>query len=198
MFWLCVLCGKGQSWSTTQSCVFLTPEWVVQVQRWSPRVSNWNFRQPQVASGFSVMTGIWAPMVMIKKVCQRLGDQTSSLRWVLICPSQLIGLKKRILLGTSSSWDSRPVISVRSTKSSTVVTMWCCERKRNCSARLEPENTFCQVEYLVVHCYESIKRGLKVKPSENGYLLCGDISWNNSVWTHICRHIGPRRDVKQR
>jgi hypothetical protein len=34
----------------------------------------------QAASGFSAMTGIWAPMVMAKKVCQRLADQASSLR----------------------------------------------------------------------------------------------------------------------
>jgi hypothetical protein len=34
--------------------------------------------------------------------------------------------------------------------------------------------------------------------SENRYLHCGDIWWNKSVWTHVCRHIGPRRDVKQR
>jgi hypothetical protein len=28
---------------------------------------TWNFLQPQTASGFSAMTGIWAPMVMAKK-----------------------------------------------------------------------------------------------------------------------------------
>jgi hypothetical protein len=34
---------------------------------------------------------------------------------------------------------------------------------------------------------------------ENRHLLCGgDISWNNCVRTLVCRHIGPRRDVKQR
>ncbi len=91
-------------------------------------------------SGFSAMTGIWAPMDMAKKVCQRLANQASSLRWGLICPSQLIGLKKRIHLGVSPSWDSRPVISVRSTESSTVATMRYCERRLNCSARREPEN----------------------------------------------------------
>ncbi len=75
-----------------------------------------------------------------KKVCQRLVDQVSSLRWDLICPSQLMGLKKTIHLGVSSSWDSRPVISVRSTESSTVTTMHCCERRLNCSTRCETVN----------------------------------------------------------
>jgi hypothetical protein len=91
------------------------------------------FLQPQAARGFSVMTGIWALMVMAKKVCQRL-------RWDLICSTQLIGLKKRIHLGVSSSWDSRKSISVLSTESSTVSTMLCCERRLDCSARCEPAN----------------------------------------------------------
>ncbi len=86
------------------------------------------------------MTGIWVPMVMTKKVCQRLADHASSLRWVLIRPNQLIGLKKRIHLGASSSWDSRPVIYVRSTESSTVDTLCCCEHRFNCSARRESGN----------------------------------------------------------
>jgi hypothetical protein len=107
----------------------LAPEWAVHVLRWSPRGSNWNFLQLQVASGFSAITGIWAPMEVEKNVCQRRADQVSSRRWDLICPSQLIGLKKRIRLGASSSWDSRPAISVRSTESSTVATMRCCERR---------------------------------------------------------------------
>ncbi len=82
MSWIYVL------WSTDQSCVFLTPEYTVQVQRWSLITSISNFLQPQTVSDFSGMTGIWVPMVMVKKVCQRLPDQTSSLRWDLICPSQ--------------------------------------------------------------------------------------------------------------
>ncbi len=86
------------------------------------------------------MIGIWVPMVMTKKVCQRLTDQTSSLRSVLICPSQLIGLKKMIHLGVSSSWDSSPVISVRSTESSTVDTMNCCECRLTCSTWHESTN----------------------------------------------------------
>ncbi len=89
---------------------------------------------------FSAITGIWAPMESEKKVCQRLADQVSSLRWDLVCPIQLMVLKKRILLGASSSWDSRSVISVRSTESSTVATMHCCEYMFNCSARSEPVN----------------------------------------------------------
>ncbi len=36
--------------------------------------------QPQTAKVFSVMTGIWTPMIMTKKVCQRPTDQDSSLR----------------------------------------------------------------------------------------------------------------------
>ncbi len=99
------------------------------------------FLQPQVASGFSGITGIWAPMEVEKNFCQRLADQVSSRRWDLICPSQLIGLKKRIRLGASSSWDSSPTISVRSTESSTVNTMRCCERSLHCSARHESGNT---------------------------------------------------------
>ncbi len=106
------------------------------------------------------MTGIWAPMVMTKKVCQRLADQVSSLRWVLICPSQIIGLKKRIHLGVSSSWDSRTVISVRSTESSTVVTMCCCESRLNCSAR-----------------HESVNKSLR---SRKGY------QWLSICWVTLC------------
>jgi hypothetical protein len=125
---LCVVRKRSTTWSTIQSCAFLTPEWVVHV--------------PQVANGFSAsaITGIWVPMEAEKKVCQRLADQVSSLRWDLICPSQLMGLKKRIRLGSSSTWDSRPVISVRSTESSTVATMRCCGCRLNCSARREPAN----------------------------------------------------------
>jgi hypothetical protein len=49
-------------------------------------------------------------------------------------------LKKRILLGSSSSWYSRSAISVRSTESSTVATMCCCECMLNCSAQSESGN----------------------------------------------------------
>ncbi len=85
------------------------------------------------------MTGIWAPIDVEKNVFQRLADQDSSRRWGLICPSQLIGLKKRIRVGTSSSWDSSPPISVLRTDSSTVAaTTRCCERKLNCSAWRDP------------------------------------------------------------
>jgi hypothetical protein len=130
---LCVVRKRSSNWSTIQSCVFLAPESLVHVLRWSPRGSSWNFLQPQVVIGFSSITGIWAPIDVEKNVCQRLADQDSSRRWVLICPSQLIGLKKRIQLGASPSWDSRPAISVVRTDSSTVTTIRCRERK------LDPE-----------------------------------------------------------
>jgi hypothetical protein len=86
---VCVVRKRSASYSITQLWVFLAPEWVVQVQRWSPIASSWNFLQPQVDRVFSVMTGIWVPMVMAKEVCQRLADQASSIRWGLVCPSQL-------------------------------------------------------------------------------------------------------------
>ncbi len=88
--------------------------------------------------GFSVITWIWVSIDVEKNVCQRLVDQDSSLRWVLIYPSQLIALKKRTHLGESSSWDSRSDISIRSTESSTVDTMCCCESKLKCSTRRDP------------------------------------------------------------
>jgi hypothetical protein len=69
----------------------------------SPRGSNWNFIQTQVASGFSGITGIWE---VEKNVCHRQADQVSTLRWDLICPTQIIVLKKRIRL------DSSPVVFI--------------------------------------------------------------------------------------
>ncbi len=131
---------RSANWSTTQSWVFLAPEWEVQVQRWSPSASIWNFLEPQAARDFSTVTGIWASIDVEKNVYQRLTDQDSSLRWGLICPSQLIGLKKKTRLGASSSWDSRADISIWSTESSTVATMRCCERKFNGSTRRDPTN----------------------------------------------------------
>jgi hypothetical protein len=131
---------RSASWSTAQSWAFLTPEGAVQVQRWSPSASTWNVLNPQIGRGFSVITGIWVSIDVEKNVCQRLSDQDSSLRWGLICPNQLIGFKKRTRLGASSSSDSRPDISIRSTDSSTVVTTCYCEWKLNCSARSEPIN----------------------------------------------------------
>ena len=131
---------SSNCWGTTQSWVFSTLEWVIQVQRWSQRESSWNVLQPQVESGFSTITGIWDPMDVAKNVWQRLGDQDSSLRWDLIWPSQLIGLKKRIRIGTSSSWDSKVDISVRRTESSTVTTMRGWERRISCSVWREPTN----------------------------------------------------------
>ncbi len=131
---LCVIRKRSENWSTIQSCIILTPEWTVHVLRWSPGGSNWNFLQPQVVNGFSTITGIWESIDVEKNVCQRLGDQDSSRRWDLICPSQLMVLKKRIHLGASSSWDSKPAISVLRTDCSTVATMRCRERKLYCSA----------------------------------------------------------------
>jgi hypothetical protein len=46
---LSVVRKRSATWSTVQSCAFLAPEWTVHVLRWSPRGSNWNFLQPQVA-----------------------------------------------------------------------------------------------------------------------------------------------------
>jgi hypothetical protein len=144
VFTLCVVRKRSASWSTTQSWDFSAPEWAVQVQRWSPWVSSWNFLQPQVERGFSTITGIWEPMDVAKNVYQRLADQTSSRRWGLICPSQLSHrLEKNtiIRLETSSSWDSRSVISVRRTESSAVVTIRWWERRPGCSAWRDPAKT---------------------------------------------------------
>ncbi len=95
-------------WSTTQSWTFLVPEWEVQVQRWSPSRSIWNFLQLHWAeNGISARNGIWPPTEVSKKVCQRLADQVSSLRWDLILPSELIDLKYKTRIGSSSSCDSK-------------------------------------------------------------------------------------------
>jgi hypothetical protein len=96
--------NRSPSWSAVQSWVFLVPEWSVHVQRWSPR-------GPPEGLSETSYKALMPPMEVEKKVCQRLSDQDSSLWWDLNCPRHLIGLKKRTLLGTSSSWDSRPVIS---------------------------------------------------------------------------------------
>jgi hypothetical protein len=73
---------------------------VVQVQRWSPSVSIWNFLQPQAESGKSARAGILTPTQEAKNVCQRLTDQVSFLPrwWVLIWPNQLMGLYQRTRL----------------------------------------------------------------------------------------------------
>ncbi len=90
---------------------------VVQVKRWSPRGSRWNFLEPQTERGSSTKTGIITPTQETKNVWKRLGDQVSSLWWVLICPNQLMGLNQSTRLGTSSSWDSRLTIFVCRTES---------------------------------------------------------------------------------
>ncbi len=42
-------------------CFDFVCQWVVQVERWSPRVSSWNFLQPQDESNVPVTTEIWGP-----------------------------------------------------------------------------------------------------------------------------------------
>jgi len=96
VFTLCVVRKRSVIWSTTQS---------------------FELFEPQPETGISTRSGIWDPTDVVKKVCQRLSDQDSSLWWVLICPSQLIGLNHKTRLGASSSWDSRLVTSVRRTES---------------------------------------------------------------------------------
>ncbi len=80
----------------------------------------------------------------VKKVCQRLWDQVSSLRWDLICPRQLIGLKKWTWSGyvwghPLPETQDQPSPSGEY-ESSTVTTMRCCERRLNCSPRHESGN----------------------------------------------------------
>ena len=43
IFTLWIVWKRSVIWSTTQSWAFLSPEWEVQVQRWFPSVSIWNF-----------------------------------------------------------------------------------------------------------------------------------------------------------
>ena len=82
---------------------------------WSPRASMMNFLQPQAESGSSTRSSIFGPTQETKKGCQMTAGHTSSLWCDRICPSQLIGLKERTHLGTSSSRGSRLTISVRRT-----------------------------------------------------------------------------------
>ena len=108
VFTSCVVWNRSDSWSTTQSWVFLGPEWAVQVLTWSPKTSRTNFLQPQAEIDRSTRTGICVPTQVAKKVCQRLEDQTSSRRCgLLIIPTKTRGLYHRIRFGVSSSWDSR-------------------------------------------------------------------------------------------
>ncbi len=122
-------------------------------------------------------------------------DQDSSLViWFstvksVICPRKLIGLKKRTRLGSSSSWDSRPVISIRSTESSTVATIHCCEHKFNGSVRRDPTNlTFwsrrgCQwnrISWVTLNCEGMVSTlaletdlSSHVKESSKRRLSCG-------------------------
>ncbi len=83
-------------------------ELTVQVQVWSARVSNWNFVQPQVTRDFSVKTGIWTPIGMVKKVSETSRPVFNpTVRPDLFQSTHL--LDKDTLRGTSS-WNSRPAI----------------------------------------------------------------------------------------
>ncbi len=80
---------------------FLKPEWAVQVQRWSPISS----------------------MVMVNK--ESLSETSRPVFISTVGPDlsqPTHRLKEEDTIGESSSWDSRPAISVRSTESSTVTT----------------------------------------------------------------------------
>ncbi len=69
VFTLCVVRKRSVIWTTDQSRGFLTPEWVVQVQRWSsPKTSSWNFLQPQGERGFCGKTGtyVWTRVDVMK------------------------------------------------------------------------------------------------------------------------------------
>jgi hypothetical protein len=95
-------------------------------------------------------------------------------------------------MGESSSWDSRPVISIRRTDSSTVATVCCCENKMNCSGWRDPTNLslrsrkdyqWSRIDWVTLNCdgilhtlrtlwwliniyiYESMKRKL-LKPTD--------------------------------
>ncbi len=90
-----------------------------------------NFLQPQVESGSSARSSIFAPTQAAKKGSQRPAGHVSSVWCVRICPSQLIGLKERKLLGTSwwyeisqmSVWSQSTLFSQLS--SALVLPMWC-------------------------------------------------------------------------
>ena len=149
VFTLCVVRKRSVIWSTTQSWTFLAPECVVQVLRWSQSSSNWNFLQTHSESDPSAIIGIWSPTDVVKEVCQRPSVKDSSLRWVRIWSSQLIGLNHRSRLGVSSSCGSRSVISVRRTESSVIATTRWYTRRRNCSERHETTNVGLQSRKVV-------------------------------------------------
>ena len=115
---LCVVRNNSASCSTVQSWAFLTPEWTVQVLTWSSRASIVNFLQSQVESGSWVRPGILAPTQVVKKVYHRLRGHA----WGHPLP------------------ETRLVISVRRTESSSVTIMNCCVRRRSCSPRRETAN----------------------------------------------------------
>jgi hypothetical protein len=132
-------------------------------------------------------------------------------RWPVIeeedtMTSQLIGLKKRIHLGISSSWDSRPAISVRSTESSVVTTMCYCECRVNCSVWRETGNIslrsrkgfqWMRICWVTLWCYgmtatsvlETDLSSLSKETSKRS-LSCGSergtppFCWETSSWEH--------------
>ena len=133
VFTLCVVRNKSASCSTDQSWAFLGPEWAVQVLTWSPedrQQTFFNHKSREVGH-----QGLYFCTDTI------FSDQVSSLWCGLIYPRQLIWLNPSVRLGSSSSqWDSRLVISVRRTESSTVAMMHCCSWRRSCSTRHETTN----------------------------------------------------------
>jgi hypothetical protein len=109
-----------------------------------PRASSWNFLEPQAERLLSNKRDLGRPWTW-QFLChwQRMSVRDYQTRLdlydevCLICSSQPIGLKKRIHLGASSSWDPKLVISVRRTESSTVTTMCSWERRLSCSTPRE-------------------------------------------------------------
>ena len=49
-----------------------------------PKRINLKLPATTTESGISARIGIWAPTEVVKKVCQRLADQVSSLRFVVV------------------------------------------------------------------------------------------------------------------
>ncbi len=120
VFLLCVLYGTGQQVDQPPSRVSFWPPRgrytcsggpLGGLSEISCNHKPWSASPQSLGSG---SPGWWRwKRSLVVFVCQRPADQVSFLRWGLICPRQLMVFKKRIRLGTSSSWDSSPVIFVR-------------------------------------------------------------------------------------
>ena len=82
---LYVVRKKSGTWSTIQSCAFLTPEWTVHVLTWSPRGSNWNFLQhkSRAASPYACR-GVEKKNYMVFWTCLPLYDLGLIRRWQLL------------------------------------------------------------------------------------------------------------------